>query len=130
MGYSDAILKSLAYSDIFDFPLTKEELWKFLISDKLIQKRLFEESLGKLIGKQVSNKNGYLFLSNREKIADRRKANVQEVEKKLQIAKKAASYLSYIPSILFIGLSGGLAMSDAEPSDDIDFFIITKKQKL
>lgn len=125
-----AILKTLAYSDIFDFPLTKEEIWKFLISDKSIQRRLFEDSLKDLVGKQVSSKYGYFFLMGREKIAEKRKTNLQEVEKKLQIARRAVSYLSHIPSVLFIGLSGGLAMNDADSSDDVDLFIITKKNKL
>lgn len=125
-----AIIKTLTYSDIFDFPLRKDEIWKFLISDKKISYKSFEECLKKIGGKQIYEKEGYYCLIGDEKNIERRKNNLQEIEKKLLIAKKAVSYLSRIPIVLFIGLSGGLAMSDADHADDIDFFIITKKHLL
>src|SRR5687768_3690701 len=44
-----AVLKTLLYSDIFDFPLTKHELWKFLISPREIDKKLFDQALIDLV---------------------------------------------------------------------------------
>ncbi len=128
MEYADtAILTTLSYSDIFDFPLSKEELWKFLVGKRKITRSEFEKKLIKLEEK-LDNKYGYYYLKGREKILQRRIFNLKEVEKKLKIAKNAADWLSIIPSVLFIGISGGLAMGDATKEDDI--FIITKKQKL
>ena len=45
-----AVLKTLLYSDLFDFPLTKNELWKFLISPREVDKHLFEQALVDLAG--------------------------------------------------------------------------------
>ena len=125
------ILRTLSYSDIFDFPLTKDELWQFLLTSKSISADAFSEALEKLcrIGKVVSIAE-YFSLFGREAIITRRKENVSEVTKKLLIAKRAAWYLSYIPTIQFIGISGGLAVGNVGVSDDIDFFIITKKNTL
>jgi hypothetical protein len=135
-----AVLKTLIYSDIFNFPLTKNELWKFLISKEKISRDLFEKSLLQLINfekfdifnfdKQIVYKDGYFCLAARESIIQKRKKNKVEVQKKLRIAYKAAYYLSFIPSIQYIGISGGLAINNVGESDDIDFFIITKKHTL
>ncbi len=46
------------------------------------------------------------------------------------IAQKAARYLSFVPTVQFIGISGGLAMLDAEEQDDIDFFVIVKRKTI
>ncbi|HSW48454.1 MAG TPA: hypothetical protein VLG67_05240 [Candidatus Saccharimonadales bacterium] len=133
MGYSDyekVIIKPLVYSDIFDFPLTKSELWKFLISSKAIKKTDFENALNTSINKHISYIDGYFCLKGREKIIAERKNNLKEVSKKLLIVGKTAEYLAAIPSVLLIGISGGLAIGDVNQEDDIDFFVITKKGKL
>jgi hypothetical protein len=124
-----SILTTILYSDIFHFPLTREELWRFLISDKAITRKEFAAALEHL-GEKIGYKDGYYFLSGNEAIVEQRKKHLPEVKKKLQIAKKAAFYLSYIPTIKFIGISGGLALENAQSDDDIDLFIIVKKGTL
>src|SRR5882724_90744 len=134
----EAILTTLLYSDIFDFPLTKEELWRFLISERKIGKEEFERELKRLSKKkEIKNQEsrimeyqGYYCFLGRESFIKTRIRNLPEVEKKLALAEKTAYYLSHIPTIAFIGLSGGLAVEQAEKHDDIDFFIITKKKTL
>lgn len=126
-----AILKTILYSDIFTFPLSKAEIWNFLISKKRISSESFEEALQRLITKKkVIEKYGYYCLAGKTKILFERKKHLPEVKKKLSIAHRAANYLSYIPTIYCIGISGGLAMGNVKESDDIDFFIITKKHTL
>jgi hypothetical protein len=124
-----SILQTLAYSEVFNFPLTKEELWYFLISDKKIERDAFEQSLQNVSARIVTQAGFYSLSDDASSIYHRRK-NIREVQKKMRIAKHAAYYLSYIPTISLIGLSGGLAMGNVDEEDDIDFFIITKKNKL
>mgnify|MGYP001599694769 FL=1 len=75
-------------------------------------------------------KKGYFCLPGRETLISKRKNAIAEVKKKLKRAEDAARLLSYIPSILFIGISGGLAVGSASEVDDIDLFIITKQGSL
>lgn len=124
----DAILTTILYSDIFSFPLTKEELWKFLLSDKKISRKEFELSLKNIHA--ITLKNGYFCLKGREGVITQRQKNLSEVSKKREIAKRTAKKLSVIPSILFIGISGGLAAGNVNADDDIDFVVITKKNTL
>lgn len=120
-----SILKTLAYSDVFDYPLTKEEIWKYLISPGKISKKEFEKSL-----QNVSSKDKFYCLPNRSQIIDKRKIREKESLRKLKLAKKISSVLSIVPTVCLIGVSGGVSMRNADKDDDIDLFIISQKNTL
>lgn len=124
-----SLLKTLLYSDIFDFPLTKEELWLYLMSKTKIDKTAFTAYFEKQ-SEFLTYKNNYFCLKGRESIITKRIQTIGEVHKKITIAKTAAYYLSFIPSIYFIGISGSVAVGNVNKDDDIDLFIITKKNTL
>ena len=123
-----AIITTILYSDIFSFPLTRDELWKFLLSERKITQAAFDSGLKRL--QQVVCIDGYYCLKNRERIIVRRQKNIAESAYKMERAHDVVKKLSAIPSILFIGVSGGLAAGDAEKKDDIDLVVITKKNTL
>ena len=123
-----SIRKTVIYSDIFDYPLTLSQLYTFLIAKKTIPKEQVKKILSEM--KEIKVKDGYVFLRGRESLVSQRKEKAVSSEKKLSQAKKIASILSFIPTILFIGVSGGVAMQNAKQADDIDLFIITKKDSV
>lgn len=131
MANNSSIFKTLIYSDVFDYPLTKEEIWKFLIGEK-ISKKSFEKSLSINIFPPVKwkHRNGFYFLSGQEKIVGKRVGKKKESQKKLSSAKKIIQKLSLVPTVSFIGISGGLALENSEKNDDIDLFVITSKNTL
>lgn len=130
MGNSiNAVLKTLIYSDIFDYPLKKQEIYKYLIENK----RVSEESFDKILSfknHQIVLKDNYYCLLGRENIIKKRIQREKESKIKLQIAQTIIKRISFLPTILFIGISGALAMGNAEKKDDIDLFIITQKNTL
>ncbi|MGI8419260.1 MAG: hypothetical protein ACR2LN_01300 [Candidatus Levyibacteriota bacterium] len=133
-----AILTTILYSDIFSFAITKDELWRLLISKKPITKNSFEVGLKNLLrnssslrqSSDIVYKAGYYCLDGREYIINERINNLQEVENKRALVEKVIPQLAKIPTILFIGISGGLAAGSAKKEDDIDLFIIAKKGTL
>ncbi len=124
-----ALLRTLLYSDIFNFPLTEEELWLDIINEKKINKDSVKRTI-KSLSKFISCKDGFICLSGKEKIINKRKDRIEIAQKKIKIAVSVAKYLSYIPTILFIGITGRLSHIDADRDDDIDIFIITKKNTI
>lgn len=125
---SSALIRTLAYSDIFDFPLKEDDILKFFIG-----KRIGSNALQNLLVRHrdfIAYRNGYYCFVGREQIISKRKKREKESIKKLQIARRIALYLSIIPTVRYIGLSGNVAMKNAEKDDDIDFFIITKSRTL
>lgn len=129
MANSSSILKTLIYSDIFDYPLTKEEIWKFLIAAN-VDRSSFEKTLTEFPLVKWEHEKGFYFLSGRGEIAKKRIKRKKESQEKIKIAKKIIEKLSFVPTVLLIGISGGLALENAEEKDDIDLFVITRTNTL
>ena len=128
-----AILKTLFYADVFDFPLKKEEAWEYLIGNlklktKNEKRQLKIKNLVKT--KIIEEKAGFYFLKGRGKIIEIRKKREKESRRKLKIAKKAAQLVKIIPTVKMVAVTGALAMKNSKKKDDIDFLIVSEKSKL
>jgi len=133
MGSSKHILYTLLYSDIFDYPLTREELWHYLLFLPQGNKNPIPQNLDfllKKLNKYIQYNNGFFYLSGRDSIVQSRKRREKISKEKLIVAQKIAKILSFIPSVLFIGISGSLSMGNAKKDDDIDFFVICKRKSI
>ncbi|MFH1186765.1 MAG: hypothetical protein V1697_01170 [Candidatus Levyibacteriota bacterium] len=127
MDSKNPVLKTLVYSDIFDFPLKKEEIWIYLISNKKISKKDFLLSFNE---KRIVSKNNFYFLKGKSKnIKEREKRNKESLIK-IKKARKIAKLISFIPSVYFIGITGSLALLSSRRKEDIDIFIITSKNTI
>lgn len=125
-----AIIKTLVYSDIFNYPLSKEELWKFLIGKKTDKKNFIKLKLLKSLPRIVCLKKNLYYLYGRKKTIDIRNAREKESRKKIYIARKVIKKLSFVPTIQFIGISGALSLKNSGKKDDIDLFIIASRGSL
>lgn len=124
-----AILMTLAYADIFDYPLKASEIRRYLISDKKIDFKNFQKELSQ--SSKLADKQGdYFFLKGRKKIVAIRKQRENQGQKKLIIARRTTNWLKMIPTIKMIGVTGALAMNNAREDDDIDILIVTSKNRL
>lgn len=119
-----SVVKTLLYSSLFHFPLSYDELWRFIIGEKSITKNELYELLQRE-NAIIKNKDNYYFLKGEDDSVLKRQKERINYDRKLCIAQHVARLLSYLPSILFIGMSGSLAAGSASKDADIDFFIIT-----
>lgn len=112
---------SLLYHNIFDYPLTSTELfiWSTGLKCQITNDKC-----------QIINKNNFYFIKGRQNIVKTRLQNKKYSQKKLLIAKKASILISKIPTVLFVGVTGSLAMMNADKDSDIDLMIITKANTL
>lgn len=126
---NNPVIKTLLYESIFDFPLDKEEIWKFLISNHKITRLSFNNFLNNA-GILHDSKTGYYYLRGNERIIGERTVKSEISEKKNKIAERAVYLLSLIPTIKFVGISGSLAQYNSDAEDDIDFFVIARKESV
>lgn len=124
----ECIVETLAYFDIFDYPLTFTEIKKYACCPiDITDDQLYDLLQSMTI---IQELNGYYYFLGRSGIAAKRAERNQTSLRKLAKAKVIGKILSYIPTIEYIGISGSLSMHNAADSDDIDLFFITKKDTL
>ncbi len=131
-----SILATIAYFDVFDYPMTVAEIWKWLYKEETPGDLLTLGEIWKtldnnqLIKSLVGTKRGFYFLKNREELVETRQARYVLAEKKMKRAKRVAGFLKFIPGIKMIAVCNSLAWTNAREKSDIDFFIVTSRSKI
>lgn len=116
-----AILETLAYSDIFDYPLRLDELHRYLTFHVDIECLL--QTIGLLHG-QVGEKDGYYFLAGREIIVEIRKHREAHSQKLFQLALRFGKIIGSLPFIRMVALTGSLAVLNSSDESDFDFMLV------
>lgn len=110
---------SVFYHSLFDYPLTFSEIVKWL-----------PKNYGKVKDIEIVNRDNFYFVKGKEGIIYKRNSHERVSKSKIEIARKASKVISIIPFVKMVGLTGSLAMNNAEENGDIDLMIITKSGKL
>jgi hypothetical protein len=126
MQLENAILQTLAYSDIFDYPLTSDELHRFLVVSA--SQHDMEQCLVRM--GTVSSKEGKFFLAGREGIVELRKSRETTSRKVFNRAIVYGRLLGALPFIRMVALTGSLAMLNLSRNPDMDFMLVCKPGRL
>lgn len=129
MCVSQDILATLSYFDIFDYPLTQTEIVQFsknAHSQKNVTAALCDLQRSGLVFKFEE----FYSLQNLHALILRRKKGNLKARQMLQTATRVATFLSRFPFVRGVAVSGSLSKNFADENSDIDFFIITKKNRL
>jgi predicted nucleotidyltransferase len=122
------ILKPILYFSIFNYPLTSDEIFKF---SSIKEKEKMVKELSNLEQKGVVyNINGYYSAINDENIIAKRLEGNKSAENIMPKAWKIAKLISNFPYIESVCISGSLSKGAFDEKSDIDFFIITKKNRV
>lgn len=127
-----SIKQTLAYFDIFDYPLTVPELGNFLWDCPVVESAdYFYSILDEMIKMgMVGQMNGFYFLSGREKIVEIRLNRALLIEKKMNIALRAIKLISMIPFVRAVFVCNTLAAGWPNDDSDIDLFIVTASKRI
>lgn len=123
------ILATLAYFNMFDYPLKKNEIFLFLGHCNNYPE--FEHALTNLLKDSAVYKMAEFYsLQNDFKLAIRRFRGNEKAISMLKKAEKAAAIISAFPFVRSVAVSGSLSKYFADEKSDIDFFIITSTNRL
>ncbi len=121
-----AILETVLYSDLFDYPLTHAELAHFLV-----RVRADGETVCTCLGApryldgRLRQIDGYVVACGREALIDRRRVR-QAASARLWVrARRFARWLAALPFVRMVAVSGALAMDNSAAGDDIDVLIVS-----
>lgn len=115
LSQKESLIATVAYADIFAYPLAREELRQW---------NLFYPVSRFALPKKIEEYGGCIVLAGRRHIIAKRLAQNVWQEDKWRIARRASRWLSFVPTIQLVGVTGGLAMNNADRDDDIDLFCI------
>jgi len=123
------ILATLAYFDMFNYPLTRAETYLFL--NQKCSFDVFDDGLKSLLANGTIHQfDRFYTLKNDHQVAVRRTAGNKKAEELIKIAKRVGNMLIRFPFVRGIAISGSLSKNFADETSDIDLFIITAKNRL
>ncbi len=124
------VLKTLAYFDVFSYPLTSEELKIFFGGNENPNGNI-DEALESLKEKELvfQNQKFYQLDNSFEQIERRLKGN-KLAESYLAKAKKISVFIGNFPFVRGVYISGSLSKGYMGEDADIDYFIVTKPGRL
>jgi len=122
-------MEILRYFQIFKFPLTLQEIHRFCNVNcdvKEIEGLLFD-----LVRRDIlwNIKDCYLLESS-PTLVENKKEGASIAKVKLKEAAQAARVINFFPFVRMVSLSGSLSKGYFEEGSDIDFFIITSKNRM
>jgi len=121
-----AILETLAYSDVFDYPLTLDELHRYLTffasKDELI---FCLKSLP-----TVSLRSGFYFFAHRDFLVDVRLTRETVSRSVFRRALFYGRILRALPFVRMSALTGSLAVLNLSKDADIDYMLVTRSGRL
>ncbi len=127
MTDEEAVLAALTYFDYFNYPLTAEEVHYWL--PQRVSFIRVKKVLVKLVEKgRLHQKEQFYFLPGQNPVQQRQK-HQQFSSTKMALLQKRLSFLKKT-GIIFLGISGSLALADAGSDDDIDLLVVAPAGRL
>lgn len=123
------ILSTIAYFDMFHYPLTVDEIYLYL--PVKCDATDFEFALKHLvIDRMVYHFDRFYTLKNEYFLIERRLRGNARATKMIDTAKQVSNLLVRFPFVKGVAISGSLSKNFADEDSDIDLFIITAKNRL
>jgi hypothetical protein len=124
-----AILKTLVYFDIFDYPLSEKDIKNFIGS--YVDEETFASALLQLLSDKIIFRldEFYSLQNNRQRAEERIQGNLR-AQPLLSKAARIGTFLYKFPYVRAVAVSGSLSKNYADKKADIDFFIVTKANRL
>lgn len=124
-----AILYTILYGEIFDFPLTAEEVIRYrpgIAGSEPISRSEIEG----LVGDTLASREGYLFWNGQEHLVAERARRRDRAKPLWRVAARYARLLRYVPFVRMVAVCGSLAMENTSDDGDVDIFIIAADRRV
>ena len=128
-NFSEEVLRTLLYYDLFHYPLTSQQLFTFFPTNSLTFNEFYKKMQEEFLQESVAEKGGFVFLQEQEDI-ERRKRNEANAIPMMRIARFVTHIIKRFPFVRAVFLSGELSKNISSDNGDIDYMIVTEKNRL
>ncbi len=130
-GVADAIVRTVAYADVFDYPLRAGEVHRYLLELRApastIQHLL---SNGYLVPHRLSRQQEYFALPGRENIIATRQQRAQTAAALWPLAIAYGRLMARLPFVRMVAVTGSLAVNNADANADVDYLIVAANDRV
>lgn len=121
-----AILRTLLYADIFDYPLTVEEISHWAIGVRATPADVTAcLATSAWLGERIEPAGDGFAVCGRARLATVRAARAQAAARLWPLARRYARLLGHLPFVRMVAVTGALALDNADAQTDIDLLIVT-----
>lgn len=126
-----AVVQTLAYFDLYGYPLTDSELWRYLFLPSATDEPVPAVDLATVAaaatGPVLQRHHGFVLLAGQSaaKAVERRHENFVRSEQHWQRLRRIGHLLALVPGVRLIFVSNTLSYDNAGPDSDIDLVIGT-----
>jgi hypothetical protein len=121
-------VQTVAYADVFDYPLTADEIHRYLVGVPA-GRGTVRAALNGRLPRELSRCGRYFTLVGRESSVQTRKARAANAADYWRRGVHYGRRMSHLPFVRMVAVTGALAM-DNMADDDIDYLIVTEPGRL
>ncbi len=130
------LLATLAYADVFDYPLTAMQIWRHLTPwEGQGSREVFPVSLGAVVTalddlvaeRRLEVENGFYVLPGRRSLVSLRLERMRTSLPRIRRARRLVRWLRGVPFVRMVALTGSLAMKHGDQESDWDLLIVLRR---
>lgn len=125
-----AALETLAYFDVFDYPVRLDELYRYLHGIRTSRPELQDALHSLAASSQIEMHAGYHALAGRGTLIERYEAATRENARRLHLAIQDGRRLARLPFIRMVAVTGSVAMQNGGAAADFDYLVVTEPGRL
>jgi hypothetical protein len=126
-----AIIRSVVYAGLFDYPLTLDEVHRTLVGcDAGTADILATYNRSALLRELVEHRDGFFFPAGRGDLVAERRRREARSRAFLHRHRRLLATICRLPFVRMIALSGSIAHLNLEDGGDLDLFIVTRGHRV
>ncbi|MEZ4642053.1 MAG: hypothetical protein R3E31_04815 [Chloroflexota bacterium] len=126
-----AIWQTVAYFDVFDYPLTAAEVHRYLEGVTARASDIAHTlANGRFSPQHLVHANGYYMFAGREHIVAKRQRRHALAQRLWPAAIRYGRFISSLPFVRMVAVTGSLAVNNVDEQADIDYLVVTENGRL
>ncbi len=127
---AEAVLRTLAYADLFDYPLGLDEIHEGLPGVRATLAEVAEALRRLQHHGLIAESRGLFFLADRRRLPEIRAERRELSRRLLRRHRGILALIKRFPFVRSVALSGALAFENGKAGDDLDLFLIVDSRRL
>ncbi|MFW5940583.1 MAG: hypothetical protein ACOC9V_03160 [Chloroflexota bacterium] len=125
-----AVSRTIAYADVFDYPLTAPEVHRYLIGVRASPSQVYRVLHEKTQSGELAARFGFFTLAGRQELVDLRCRREVFAQALWPQAVRYGRLIGALPFVRLVAVTGSLAVDNVDPQADIDYLIVTEPGRL